>query len=65
VAGFAVLTEPFADQVARASAYYDIDRPIPVIVLPHPMQNISLDELERRSVLLADAAERLLLGVWP
>jgi hypothetical protein len=64
VAGFAVLTEPYADQVARASAYYDTDRSIPVIVLPHPMQNVSTDELEQRAVVLADAAERLLQGVW-
>jgi hypothetical protein len=64
-AGFAVLTEPFADQVARATAYYTTDRPLPPIVLPHPMQNIGPDAIERRAVVLADAAERLLNGQLP
>lgn len=59
-----MLTEPFADQVARASAYYDTDRSVPVVVLPHPMQNISADELEQRAIVLADAAQRLLRGEW-
>jgi hypothetical protein len=60
-----VLTEPFADQVARAIAYYEIDRELPPIVLPHPMQNIGPDEVEARAVLLADAAQRLLRGEDP
>jgi hypothetical protein len=55
-----VLTEPFADQVQRAIAYYETDRPLPAIVLPHPMQNIGAAELEQRAVALADAAMRLL-----
>jgi hypothetical protein len=63
-AGFAVLTEPFADQVERAVAYYRTDRPLPAIVLPHPMQNVGPDELEHRAVVLADAAQRLLRGEW-
>lgn len=60
-----MLTEPFADQVARASAYYQTDRPIPAVTLPHPMQNIDDDQLELRARLLADAAERLLRGELP
>ena len=48
-AGFAVLTEPFADQVERASAYYEIDRPLPPIVLPHPMQNIDEAGIELKA----------------
>jgi len=55
-----VLTEPFADQVQRAIAYYEIDRPLPAVVLPHPMQNIDATELEQRAVALADAVMRLL-----
>jgi hypothetical protein len=61
-AGFAVLTEPFADQVQRAVAYYETDRTLPAVVLSHPMQNISSDALEARAVALADAAQRLLRG---
>lgn len=60
-----MLTEPFGDQVARASAYYQTDRPIPAVTLPHPMQNIDDDQLELRARLLADAAERLLRGELP
>jgi hypothetical protein len=59
-----VLTEPFADQIERAVAYYETDRPLPAIVLPHPMQNVDAGELERRAVVLADAALRLLDGEW-
>jgi hypothetical protein len=59
-----VLTEPFADQVERAVAYYTIDRSLPPVVLPHPMQNIGPDQIENRAVVLADAAERLLRGEW-
>jgi hypothetical protein len=59
-----VLTEPFADQVERAVAYYETDRPLPAVVLPHPMQNVGSAELDERAVVLADAAERLLRGAW-
>lgn len=55
-----MLTEPFADQVQRAIAYYETDRPLPAVVLPHPMQNIDATELEQRAVCLADAVMRLL-----
>ena len=55
-----MLTEPFADQVQRAIAYYDTDRPLPAVVLPHPMQNIDASALEQRAVALADAVLRLL-----
>lgn len=60
-----MLTEPFADQIQRAVAYYDIDRPLPAIVLPHPMQNIAADQIELRAQRLADAAQRLLRGEHP
>ncbi|MGW6729643.1 UGSC family (seleno)protein [Nocardia sp. NPDC055029] len=59
-AGIAILTEPFASQVDRVASYYETDRDVPVIVLDHPMQNLSADELLARSTALADAAEGLL-----
>jgi hypothetical protein len=65
VAAFVVLTEPFADQIARVMAYQPTDRPLPAIVLDHPMQNIGPVELDARSRRLADAAERLLRGEVP
>ena len=59
-----MLTEPFGDQIGRAVAYYETDRTLPAVVLPHPMQNIGPDELENRALVLADTAERLLRGEW-
>jgi hypothetical protein len=59
-----VLTEPFADQIQRAVAYYTTDRDLPAIVLRHPVQNIGPSEIEARAVELADAAQRLLEGRW-
>lgn len=43
-------------------AYQHADRPLPAVVLPHPMQNVSTEELRRRAEILADAAQRLLKG---
>ena len=60
-----MLTEPFADQIDRAIAYYETDRALPAIVLSHPMQNISAADLEARAVQLADAIERLLDDLPP
>ena len=62
VAALVILTEPFRDQIDRVMAYQPSDRPLPAIVLPHPMQNIGPAELQARSNALADAAERLLRG---
>ena len=64
VAAFAVLTEPFRDQIDRVMAYRPSDRPLPAVVLPHPMQNVGAEELRQRAQMLADAAERLLRGEW-
>ena len=46
-------------------AYERADRPLPAIVLPHPIQNVNEAELMARAVTLADAAERLLRGQVP
>jgi hypothetical protein len=62
VAAVVVLTEPFRDQVERVMAYQPSDRPLPAIVLPHPMQNLGPEALAERSLLLADAAEALVRG---
>jgi hypothetical protein len=64
VAAFVVLTTPFADQIDRVMAYETTDRRLPAIVLPHPMQNVSDEELDRRAESLAEAIERALRGAW-
>ncbi len=65
VAAVVVLTEPFADQIARVMAYQPTDRPLPAVVVEHPMQNVPRHELRARAVQIADAAERLLRGEDP
>ncbi len=60
VVALAMLTEPFKDQITRAMAYQPADRDLPAIVLPHPMQNVSEFELDRRAELLAHEVERYL-----
>lgn len=60
VAAFVILTEPFRTQVDRVMTYQRTDRPLPTIVLEHPVQHIGQDEVNRRAEALADAAERLL-----
>lgn len=59
-AGIAILTEPFGNQVSRLMMYQPSDRPLPVIVLDHPMQMISADEMDKRAKQLVDAIEKLL-----
>ena len=63
VAGFAVLTEPFREQVDRAMSYQRADRDLPALILEHPMQNITPEQLEGRARALADQAERMLDGL--
>ena len=46
-------------------AYESADRPLPAIVLPHPIQNVDEGELMARAVALADAAGWLLRGQVP
>jgi hypothetical protein len=65
VAGFTILTVPFQQRVKDITAYQETDRPLVPIVLTHPMQNISEDELEKRAIELADAVERMLAGLDP
>lgn len=63
VAGCAVLTEPFREQVGRAMSYQRADRELPMIILEHPMQNITADQLEARAQAVADQAEAMLAGL--
>jgi len=64
VAAFVILTEPFGDQVDRMMAYQPSDRPLPAIVIDHPMQNVGSDALQARAVQIADAVEKLLRDEW-
>lgn len=65
VAGFAILTAPFGDQVARATAYQPTDRPLPAVVIDHPVQMVGEDVLRLRAGQIADAVQRLLKGESP
>jgi hypothetical protein len=65
VAGFAVLTAPFADQIERAMAYQPADRPLPAIVIDHPTQMVGEEVLRQRATQIADAVQRLLDGQEP
>jgi hypothetical protein len=60
VAGFAILTVPFANQIDRAMTYQPTERPLPAIVVGHPTQMVETKVLEQRATQIADAAERLL-----
>lgn len=46
-------------------AFQQTDRPLPVIVLDHPTQNLPQEKVRERARQLADAAERLLNGEAP
>ena len=59
-AGIAILTVPFGNQVDRAMAYYPVDRQLPAIVLDHPMQMITPEEIDARAEQLVAAAIKLL-----
>ncbi len=65
VAGFAILTEPFGDQVDRCMAYQPADRRLPAIVIDHPTQMVSDDVLRQRATQIADAVAPLLKGEAP
>ena len=65
VAGFAILTAPFGDQVDRCMAYQPSDRPLPAIVIDHPTQMVAQQVLRQRASQIADAVERLLKDETP
>ena len=65
VTAIVVLTQPFRTMVEAMLAYQETDRPLPAVVLDHPMQNISSEEIDQRAGQLADAAQRLLAGQEP
>jgi hypothetical protein len=65
VAALVVLTEPFRDQIQRVMTYHKSDRPLPAVIIDHPVQNIPPDQLHARGKQIADAAERLLRGELP
>ncbi|TWO80101.1 hypothetical protein CBW56_11045 [Denitratisoma oestradiolicum] len=65
VAGFAILTEPFGDQVNRCMAYQPADRPLPAIVIDHPTQMVPEEVLRQRASQIADAVECLLKDEAP
>lgn len=58
-----VLTKPFEEMAKTVLAFYETDRSLPAVILDHPTQNLSPEELPARSVQLADAAMRLLDGL--
>jgi hypothetical protein len=59
-AGVPILTDAFKEQMERVLMYYDIDRPMPVVVIPHPMQNVGPAELDARAASVADQVEQML-----
>jgi hypothetical protein len=65
VAGFAILTVPFGDQVARAMTYQPADRPLPAVIVDHPVQMVGDEVLRLRAGQIADAVLRLLKGESP
>jgi len=62
---FVVLTEPFRDQVDRVMAYYRSDRPLPVVVIDHPVQTLDEAGIKARARQLADKAQKILRGDPP
>ena len=55
-----VLTTPFRAVADRLLSFWKADRPLPVVVLDHPMQNVDGSGLDSRARQLADAVEGLL-----
>ena len=49
-----MLTEPFQAVCERILSYWKPDKPLPVLVMDHPMQNISQDEVKRRGQQIAE-----------
>jgi hypothetical protein len=59
------LTRPFEEVLDRILSYYKADRPLPRIVIEHPLQNLAADRLAQRALQIADAIEQMLEGVQP
>ena len=53
----------FEDVLARILSYYTTTAPMPSIVIEHPIQNISADQLVERARAIVEHVERLLDGV--
>lgn len=62
-AGVPVLTAPFESVIGRVLTYYELDRPLPSIIIRHPTQNIDAAALQARAAEIADQAEQLLRDV--
>ena len=60
-----MLTAPFGNQINRATAYQPSDRPFPYIVVDHPIQMISPEEMKERARQIVDAIEKLLNDEMP
>ena len=45
--------------------YHSSDRPLPAVVIDHPMQNVGPEEIRQRGRQIADAAQRILKGEAP
>lgn len=60
-----ILTEPFGDQVERMMTFQPTDRPLPAVVIGHPMQNVDDATLQKRGEQIADAVQRLLRDEYP
>jgi len=46
-------------------SYHSSDRPLPAVVIDHPVQNISKEEMHARGLQIANAAQRILKGEQP
>lgn len=64
-AAVCVVTEPFRNQMSRMSAYQPTDRPLPFILVGHPLQMISPEEVEGRARQIVTGIERLLDDQMP
>lgn len=60
VAAACVVTRPFAGQLPRVSAYQPVDRPLPCIVIDHPLQMISAADMDARARQIVSGIEALL-----
>ena len=55
-----MVTEPFSGVLAEHLAAWLPDRSIPLVVIPHPMQDIGEEELAARAAQLARGVVALL-----